>query len=227
MRASHARPRRCSHSARSRNSMRCSRKTRRPSGSPRPAASRLLTAAEARRAAGEDDAAGWAEVVEAFRKLEEPYTLAYALMRHADALIMERDTGAATDPLREAHRVTEALGERPLRAEIEALAQRSRISLEEAVDTAADPLEMRGIDSPRAGGAVAAYRRRHQPRDRGRARDQREDGERPRFTHPRQARSPQSRGGRVDRPPAGTEKRRLRQRARKIRRQIRPSPDGS
>jgi DNA-binding NarL/FixJ family response regulator len=114
--------------------------------SPRPEASRLLTVAEARRAAGEDDAAGWAEVVEAFRKLEEPYTLAYALMRHADALIMERDPAAAADPLREAHRVTEDLGERPLRAEIEALAQRSRTSLEEAAaDAAADPFEMRGI----------------------------------------------------------------------------------
>jgi DNA-binding NarL/FixJ family response regulator len=105
---------------------------------PRAEAYRLLTAAETARAAQHDDAAAWEEITQRFLQLEEPYTAAYALMRQADALVAENDPRAASAALREAHRITTALGERPLRAEIEALAQRSRASLHDAAEEPAD-----------------------------------------------------------------------------------------
>lgn len=112
---------------------------------PRAAAYRLLAAAETARAVERDDAGAWEEVAQAFRELEEPYPVAYALMRQADALVAANDREAATAPLREADRITTGLGERPLHAEIEALAQRSRIRLDEASEKPADALEQRGI----------------------------------------------------------------------------------
>ena len=65
-------------------------------------------------------------------------------MRQADALVAEKDPAAA-ESLREAHRITTSLGERPLRAEIEALAQRSRVSLDEQTEEPTDELTARGI----------------------------------------------------------------------------------
>jgi DNA-binding CsgD family transcriptional regulator/tetratricopeptide (TPR) repeat protein len=112
---------------------------------PRAEAYRLLTVAEAARAGRRDDASIWEEVASAFRELEERYTLAYVLMRQADAHLAENESQAATRTLREAHGITTALGERPLRAEIEALAQRSRISLDESVEEPADPIADRGV----------------------------------------------------------------------------------
>ncbi len=112
---------------------------------PRAEAYRLLTAAEAARAVQPDNAAAWDDAALTFRELEEPYTLAYALMRQAGALVTENDPQAAASPLREAHRITTALGERPLRAEIEALAQRSRIRLDESADKPADAIADRGV----------------------------------------------------------------------------------
>jgi DNA-binding CsgD family transcriptional regulator len=112
---------------------------------PRPEAYRLLTAAETARAAQRDDTRAWEHVAQKFRQLEEPYTAAYALMRQADALVTENNPRAASEPLREAHRITMALGERPLRGEIEALAQRSRASLDDGAEEPADPFGAHGI----------------------------------------------------------------------------------
>jgi DNA-binding CsgD family transcriptional regulator len=112
---------------------------------PRAEAYRLLTAAEAARAGGRDDPAVWEDAASAFRELEERYTLAYVLTRQADAHLGENDLEAATRTLREAHGITTALGERPVRKEIEALAQRSRISLDESVEEPSDAIADRGI----------------------------------------------------------------------------------
>jgi len=112
---------------------------------PRADAYRLLTVAEVARARRRDDAVVWEDAARAFRELEERYTLAYVLMRQAEAHLAENDSQAATRKLREAHGITTALGERPLRAEIEALAQRSRIVLDESAQEPADAIADRGV----------------------------------------------------------------------------------
>jgi DNA-binding CsgD family transcriptional regulator len=112
---------------------------------PRAEAFRLLTVAEVARASRRDKAALWEVAARAFRDLGEIYTLAYVLMRQAAAHLAENDSQEATRTLREAHRITTGLGERPLREEIEALAQRSRISLDESADEPSDAIADRGV----------------------------------------------------------------------------------
>src|SRR5262249_18346066 len=100
---------------------------------PRGIACRSLAAAEAVRAAGRADPAAWEAAVEQFRALGEVYVVAYAEFRQAEAVVAggsgSRGAGAAGAPLRDAHAITVGMGEVPLRAEIEALAQRARLSL--------------------------------------------------------------------------------------------------
>jgi class 3 adenylate cyclase/tetratricopeptide (TPR) repeat protein len=122
---------------------------------PRPVAVRSLVAAEAIRAAGRVDPRAWRVAADGFRARREPYTAAYAEFRHADALLRvaggdeaagdaaagdaAAGDAAAVDPaagdagplLRDAHAATVRLGERPLRTEIEKLAQRVGIPLGE------------------------------------------------------------------------------------------------
>jgi DNA-binding CsgD family transcriptional regulator len=112
---------------------------------PRAEAFRLLTVAEVARASRRDKAALWEVAARAFRDLGEIYTLAYVLMRQAAAHLAENDSQEATRTLREAHRITTGLGERPLREEIEALAQRSRISLDESAHEPSDAIADRGV----------------------------------------------------------------------------------
>jgi DNA-binding NarL/FixJ family response regulator len=112
---------------------------------PRAEAYRLLTAAETARAGGRDEVAVWQDAAGAFRELGEIYTLAYVLMRQAAAHLAENDSQAATRTLREAHGITTGLGERPLREEIEALARRSRVSLNESDDEPSDAIADRGV----------------------------------------------------------------------------------
>jgi class 3 adenylate cyclase/tetratricopeptide (TPR) repeat protein len=110
---------------------------------PRPVAVRSLVAAEAMRAAGQSDPRAWQLVADAFRALGEPYTTAYAEFRQSQAVLVAAGgddaagnaaAGAAGDAgalLRDAHAATVALGERPLRLEIEKLALRVGIPLEQ------------------------------------------------------------------------------------------------
>ena len=104
---------------------------------PRGLACRSLAAAEASRAAGRADPDGWAVAAEQFRELGEPYVVAYAEFRQAEAAVAagSRAAAAAAEaPLRDAHALTVGMGEVPLREQIEALARRSRISLGEDGD---------------------------------------------------------------------------------------------
>jgi DNA-binding NarL/FixJ family response regulator len=101
---------------------------------PRGRACRSLAAAEALRAAGRADPDVWAVAAEQFRELGEPYAVAYAEFRQAEAAVAagSRGGGAAAEAwLRDAHALTVRMGEVPLREQIEALARRSRISLGE------------------------------------------------------------------------------------------------
>jgi DNA-binding CsgD family transcriptional regulator len=87
--------------------------------------------AEESRLAGWPDPARWAAAIEARTEVEQPWELAYARYRHAEAILASG--GSAVDaavPLRAAHNVASDLGAAPLRNSIEALASRARIQLE-------------------------------------------------------------------------------------------------
>jgi DNA-binding NarL/FixJ family response regulator len=87
--------------------------------------------AEERRLEGQADPARWAAAVDVRSELDQPWELAYARYRHAEAILASG--GPATDaaePLREAHTTASRLGAAPLRIALEALASRASIQLE-------------------------------------------------------------------------------------------------
>ena len=97
---------------------------------PRALAARAWAAAELTDARGRSDAAAWALTAERFDALGEPYPVAYARLRQAEALLSGRGgSAAAASLLRQAHAAVVALGERPLRVAIEALGARAGIAL--------------------------------------------------------------------------------------------------
>jgi DNA-binding CsgD family transcriptional regulator/tetratricopeptide (TPR) repeat protein len=90
-----------------------------------------LVSAELERAAGEHDVRAWSAAVQAWRLAGEPYPLAYALLRLADATVAAGNREAAACSVREAHGVATRIGAIPLAEESAALARRARLSLEE------------------------------------------------------------------------------------------------
>jgi len=96
--------------------------------------------AERSRLEGRSDPGRWRAAAAAWERLEHPYDAAYARFREAEALLgaggsrQQAETG-----LRAAHQTTVALGTAPLRREVELLAQRGRLRLEESEDTTASP----------------------------------------------------------------------------------------
>jgi DNA-binding CsgD family transcriptional regulator len=87
--------------------------------------------AEESRLTGSPDPERWAAVVAARASIEQPWELAYAQFRHADAILAAGGSAdGAAHALREAHQSTVALGALALQAAIEALAARARIDLE-------------------------------------------------------------------------------------------------
>jgi DNA-binding CsgD family transcriptional regulator len=108
----------------------------------------LLAQAEQSRLEGRSDPERWRAAAGAWERLEYPFEAAYARFRQAEALLAEGGSRPqAEQVLRRAHRTTVALGAEPLRREVELLAQRGRLSLQEQVDTVA---ECDGPDSPAA-----------------------------------------------------------------------------
>jgi len=112
-----------------------------PMGTPAPPwrGYRALVAAEQARAAGAGQAAAWAAAVAAWRAAGEPYPLAYALLRLAEAHAGAADRPAMTEAVREAHEIAARIGAGPVAAEAAALARRARLNLdpETAQDEAA------------------------------------------------------------------------------------------
>jgi DNA-binding CsgD family transcriptional regulator len=97
---------------------------------PELAAWRATGLGERTRHAGQPDPAAWAAAVAAWERLDQPYRVAYACFRQAEALMAgsgDRDAAAAV--LRRAAGVTGRLGARPLDAEVRALARRGRLDL--------------------------------------------------------------------------------------------------
>jgi tetratricopeptide (TPR) repeat protein len=68
----------------------------------------------------------WADVAASWDALSRPYEVAHARWRQAEALLASKSSKVAASALRQAHHLTIQLGEKPLRQEIERLAQRAR-----------------------------------------------------------------------------------------------------
>jgi DNA-binding NarL/FixJ family response regulator len=100
----------------------------------------LLARAERSRLEGRSDPERWQTAATAWERLEHPFEAAYARFRQAEALLASRGSRQrAEQAIRRAHRRAVALGAEPLRREIELLAQRGRLRLQEQVETIAEP----------------------------------------------------------------------------------------
>jgi DNA-binding CsgD family transcriptional regulator/tetratricopeptide (TPR) repeat protein len=88
---------------------------------------RALAAAEAGRARGV--APDWPAAIDAARAGDDPYPLAYALLRHAEALCAGGERDSAASALEEAAGLAATLGAVPLLEEAHALARRARLRL--------------------------------------------------------------------------------------------------
>jgi ATP/maltotriose-dependent transcriptional regulator MalT len=86
--------------------------------------------AEHIRQQGPSDPAAWAAAAAAWQRLGQPYRIAYTLFRQAEALMAGHgDRTTAAEALRGAADITGRLGARPLHAEVQALARRTRLDL--------------------------------------------------------------------------------------------------
>ena len=155
------------------------------------------------RARGAADPELDAAAADAWRAVGRPYPVALAQLRRAETLTEHGERDAAAAQLADVLAAADTLGAPWLRAEAEGLAGRARLALADRRRGAGPGGRGRGPVRPhaaRAPGARAAGRRRDEPRDRRAAVHGREDRERARLAHPRQARRPQphrGRGGRA------------------------------
>lgn len=94
---------------------------------------RALALAETARVTRTDETGAWLDAVAACRLMNEPFPLAYALLRQAEAAAGAGDADAATAAAREALELTAAMGAAPLHAEVEALMRRARLAPADAV----------------------------------------------------------------------------------------------
>jgi DNA-binding CsgD family transcriptional regulator len=100
---------------------------------PRVLASRAAAAAERSRICDHGDPALWGEAEALWEACDDRYLSAYARWRHAEALFASgADSTDAEAFLRAALDVAREVGARPLREQLEALARRARIDLDEA-----------------------------------------------------------------------------------------------
>jgi DNA-binding CsgD family transcriptional regulator/tetratricopeptide (TPR) repeat protein len=100
----------------------------------------LLARAEQSRLEGRSDPERWQTAATAWERLEHPFEAAYARFRQAEALLARGGSRQkAEQAIRRAHRTAVALAAEPLRREIELLAQRGRLRLQEQVDTVVEP----------------------------------------------------------------------------------------
>jgi DNA-binding CsgD family transcriptional regulator len=88
---------------------------------------RALVGAEYARVAGSGRLEAWGEAVSACRAMNEPFPLAYALLRHAETLAADGEPEAASASAHEALRLTRTMGAGPLSGEIESLIRRARL----------------------------------------------------------------------------------------------------
>jgi len=114
-------------------------------GLPELAAWHTTALAECTRRDSPSDPAAWAAAAAAWERLGQPYRVAYAGFRQAEALLAAGDRDSAAVVLRHAAEITGRLSARLLDGEIQALARRARLDLaQHAVPAAA------GVPTPAA-----------------------------------------------------------------------------
>jgi DNA-binding CsgD family transcriptional regulator len=98
----------------------------------------VLATAERSRLEGRSDPQAWQRAAACWERAELSYRAAYARFRQAEALLAAKRPRSQIQPvLRAAHQTTVALGAATLRREIELLANRGRLRLDEPVAAAA------------------------------------------------------------------------------------------
>jgi DNA-binding CsgD family transcriptional regulator len=91
-----------------------------------------LVRAEHARLRRAEEAEAWERAVEACRSMGEPFPLAYALLRQAEALSGRGEAGSAATSAGEALALAKGMGAAPLLEDIQALIRRARLPLAEA-----------------------------------------------------------------------------------------------
>ena len=86
-----------------------------------------------------DVPSAWDEAAQAWEAVGQPYPLAVALLRSAEAALSAGDRDGGTARLRRAADLAQRLGARPLSDDIALLARRARISLGRDGDAAGEP----------------------------------------------------------------------------------------
>jgi DNA-binding CsgD family transcriptional regulator len=99
----------------------------------------LLARAEQSRLEGRSDPQRWRAAAVAWERIGWPFEAAYARFREAEALLAHGSSRRpqAEQALRSAHQTAVALGAAPLRREIESLAKRGRLRLDDHLEKAA------------------------------------------------------------------------------------------
>ncbi|MBV9606415.1 MAG: AAA family ATPase [Solirubrobacterales bacterium] len=98
-----------------------------PAATPSARGHRALLQAEHARLRGVDEASAWDRAVSATREMQEPFYVAYALLRHAEALVAAGDSVAAAASATEAQALAGGMGAAPVLADVEALIRRARL----------------------------------------------------------------------------------------------------
>jgi DNA-binding CsgD family transcriptional regulator/tetratricopeptide (TPR) repeat protein len=104
-----------------------------------------LLQAEYARLRGVDETAAWGAAVGATRGMHQPYCVAYALLRQAEALVSAGESAAAEASASEAQTLAAGLGATPLLAEVDALIRRARLR-PEGQASAGEPDAAAGTD---------------------------------------------------------------------------------
>ncbi len=89
-----------------------------------------LTAGERVRGTGAGEAAAWEHAVAVCRETDEPFPLAYALLRLAEAHVAGGDQAAAAPAVTEAHELAARMGADPIAEQARALVRRARLKVE-------------------------------------------------------------------------------------------------
>jgi DNA-binding NarL/FixJ family response regulator len=119
-----------------------------PGTSPEVALQVATAAADEQRARGVATPEAWAELAGRWEDFGVPFPAAYARWRQAEATLAAGGArGDVAGVLSAAHAVAVRLGARPLRTELEALARRARIPLDDGVAAAPDDAEATGEPS--------------------------------------------------------------------------------
>jgi DNA-binding CsgD family transcriptional regulator len=98
-----------------------------PAGTPADRGHLALVIAETARLHREREVEAWNDAVTACRAMNEPFVLAYALLRQAEALTADGDGSAAAAAAGEARTLASEIGAMPLLGEVDALVRRARL----------------------------------------------------------------------------------------------------